>query len=66
MAGCRAYPLHVMLVFEPYAGGGGCCTVSSYLSLNGLNLPSGPKIGDEEVVYVAETLKRIHRELSWA
>lgn len=55
-----------MLVFEPYAGGGGCCTVSSYLSLNGLNLPSGPKIGDEEVVYVAETLKRIHRELSWA
>lgn len=51
------YPLHTMPVFKQYANVYHDYETSSYLSEHGLSLPSGPQISDEEVIYVAETIK---------
>jgi len=57
------YPLHVMPLYKRYIGKNARYEVSEYLSKRGLNLPSGPKIDDEEVIYVAETIRRLYYEL---
>ncbi len=54
------YPLHTMPAFSAYADNK--YPVSEYLSARGLSLPSGPKIGDEEVLYVAERIRSLHKE----
>jgi perosamine synthetase len=57
------YPLHTMPLYKQYIDKNTGYWVSEYLSEYGLNLPSGPRISDEEVIYVAETIKRFYREL---
>ncbi|RLG78732.1 MAG: aminotransferase DegT [Thermoprotei archaeon] len=57
------YPLHIMSPYKQYINKNTRYEVSEYLSKHGLNLPSGPKIDDEDVVYVAETIKRLYSEL---
>jgi len=54
------HPLHVMPAFsnysdeKPYA-------ISTYLSQHGLNLPSGPRISDDDIEYVAKTIKELYK-----
>ncbi len=54
------YPLHIMPVFKPYVHKEEY-PVATYLSQHGLNLPSGPCISDDEVISVAETIKRLYK-----
>ena len=54
------YPLHIMPAFKRYANNEEY-PVSIYLSQHGLNLPSGPKIDDEDVEYVAKTVRKLCR-----
>lgn len=55
------YPLHIMPVFKTYATNNEDYPISTYLSEHGMNLPSGPKISDEEVIYVAKTLRHLYK-----
>jgi perosamine synthetase len=57
------YPLHTMPLYKQYIDRNTRYQVSEYLSEYGLNLSSEPRISDEEVIYVAETIKRFYREL---
>ena len=52
------YPLHLMPVFKRYSGEEDY-PVASYISEHGLNLPSGPKIEEDDIIYVAETIKKL-------
>ena len=54
------YPLHTMPAFSKYSNDERY-PVSTYLSQHGLNLPSGPKISDEDVEYVAKTVRKLCR-----
>ncbi len=56
------YPLHLMPVFKPYVNKISDYPISTYLSEHGINLPSGPRISEEEVITVAETIKKLHKE----
>jgi len=49
------YPLSSM----PMYGGAAVNPVARVLSQNGLNLPSGPNLTEEEIYFIAETLKKI-------
>ena len=55
------YPLHQMPIFREYVSERDKYLVSTFLSEHGLNLPSGPRIDDEEVEYVASAVKNICR-----
>lgn len=55
------YPLHIMPAFSRYSKENNY-PVSTYLSLHGLNLPSGPKIHDGDIEYVAKTIKKLCSE----
>ena len=55
------YPLHSMSAFNEYSSEGDAYPISTYLSEHGLNLPSGPRISDEEVAYVARVIKSLCR-----
>lgn len=55
------YPLHIMPVFKKYSLNTNLYPNSVYLSNHGMNLPSGPKIDYEDVVYVANTIKKIYK-----
>jgi len=57
------YPLHVMPLYRQYTEDKISYEVSGYLSERGLNLPSGPKITEEEVTYVVEIIKKLQGEL---
>ncbi|MEB3755314.1 MAG: DegT/DnrJ/EryC1/StrS family aminotransferase [Desulfurococcales archaeon] len=52
------YPLHSMPIFRKYSGGENY-PISTYISMHGINLPSGPKISDEDVEYVAKAIKKL-------
>lgn len=56
------YPLHIMPAYKDYVARNEEYPVSTYLSEHGINLPSGPKISDEEVLEVAETIKQLHEK----
>ncbi len=58
-----SYLLHVMPVYRSHIDQDARFPMAEYLSEHGLNLPSGPRISDEEIVYVAETIRKMHREL---
>ena len=53
------YPLHGMPAYRNYIKFFNNFSVSKYLSESGLNLPSGPKISNEEIAYVADKIKKI-------
>lgn len=55
------YPLHSMPAFKEYSLDGDTYPISTYLSEHGLNLPSGPRISDEEVAHVARVIKSLCR-----
>ncbi len=57
------YPLHAMPAFKNMVTQNQQFPVSEYLSNHGLNLPSGPEISDEEVAYVARSIRRMHQEV---
>jgi perosamine synthetase len=54
------YPLHIMPAFSGFSNKEDY-PVSTYLSQHGLNLPSGPRISDEEVEYVAKSIRELCR-----
>ena len=56
------YPLHIMPAYKNLLNGNQNYSVSTYLSHHGINLPSGPKISDDEVIEVGETIRQIYRE----
>lgn len=56
------YPLHIMPAYKEYVADHENFPVTIYLSDHGLNLPSGPKIDDEEVIEVAKTIKQLHKK----
>ena len=51
------YPLHILPVYRSLRIRDKRFPVSEHLSNVGLNLPSGPKIGDEDVNHVANLIK---------
>ena len=53
------YPLHTMPLYKRFTGK--TYPVSEYLASHGLNLPSGPRISDEEVLAVVEAIKSARR-----
>jgi len=53
------HPLHIMPLYRQHIDVNARYMVSEYLSDHGLNLPSGPKITDEEVIYVAGIIKKL-------
>jgi len=55
------YPLHVMPAFSKYSDEKQY-PVSTYLSQHGLNLPSGPRISDDDIEYVAKIIKELYKE----
>lgn len=53
------YPLHIMPPYKQYLPSDKLSFPNSeMLSMKGLNLPSGPKISDEKVTYVAELIRK--------
>lgn len=52
------YPLHIMPIFKKY-GNNHKYPISTYLSEHGINLPSGPKISNDDVTYVANKIKEL-------
>jgi len=54
------YPLHAMPPYKNYTKYmASKFKISSYLSSHGLSLPSGPRISDDELMYVVDRIKRI-------
>lgn len=49
------YPAHTMPMYSSLAVGNH--PVAETLSLRGINLPSSPKLSDEDVVYISETIR---------
>ncbi|RLF22172.1 MAG: aminotransferase DegT [Thermoprotei archaeon] len=52
-------PLHMMPAYKEHVAAKENFPVSTYLAERGLNLPSGPRITEEEIMYVANTLRKI-------
>jgi len=52
-------PLHLMPAYKEHVVAKENFSVSTYLAERGLNLPSGPRITEEEITYVASTLRKI-------
>ena len=52
-------PLHLMPAYKEHGVTKENFPVSTYLAERGLNLPSGPRITEEEITYVASTLRKI-------
>ena len=50
------YPLHIMPIYKQFVKENETFRNSTFLHERGLNLPSGPKISDEEILKVCETL----------
>ena len=53
------YPLHKMPAYRNHTSILNNFSASEYLSESGLNLPSGPKISEEEIVYITDKIKKI-------
>jgi len=53
------YPLHVMPAYKQYATlSSSNFKVSTYLSEHGMNLPSGPRISDDELMYIIDKIRK--------
>jgi len=57
------YPLHIMPLYRQYIKENIKYSVSECISERGLNLPSGPKISDKDIIYVAELVRKLYRNL---
>lgn len=55
------YPLHVMPIFKNYVTDNEEYLISTYLSEHGMNLPSGPRINEEEIIEIAEIIRKLAR-----